>query len=133
MTTSRTTGVNLGPGVNESFIVAATRESDGQAFVQQLLGGQVHRWLDAIAEQRGHAEPIRTPRVSPRTTLPASVRLAIFERDAYRCRNCGDHHDLTIDHIVPVSRGGSDESTNLQTLCRPCNSSKGNRVYGDET
>ena len=53
----------------------------------------------------------------------------VFERDGYRCRHCGSgpFSDLTIDHVFPRSRGGSDEAENLQTLCRSCNSKKGAR------
>lgn len=35
--------------------------------------------------------------------------------------------DLSLDHIIPVSRNGRDREENLRTLCRPCNSKKGNR------
>lgn len=57
----------------------------------------------------------------------ASAR-EIYERDAYRCRECGDWHDLTIDHIIPRSKGGTNEETNLRVLCRSCNSKKGARM-----
>ncbi len=54
-------------------------------------------------------------------------RNAILERDGYRCCICGSTEDLTLDHIVPVSRSGSNGPDNLQTLCRSCNSRKGAR------
>ncbi len=63
-----------------------------------------------------------------RRAIPSDVRWTVFRRDGYHCRFCGSHHDLTIDHIYPVSRGGTNELTNLQTLCRSCNSSKGDAV-----
>jgi 5-methylcytosine-specific restriction endonuclease McrA len=44
-----------------------------------------------------------------------------------RCLACGRVAKLTVDHVVPVSRGGSDDISNLQPLCGPCNSRKGNR------
>lgn len=52
----------------------------------------------------------------------------VFERDGFRCQICGDWHDLTIDHIYPKSLGGTTELNNLQTLCRKCNSRKGNNI-----
>lgn len=52
----------------------------------------------------------------------------VMERDAYRCVVCGTHEDLTCDHIVPESKGGPTVFENLQTMCRPCNSSKGARA-----
>ncbi len=58
---------------------------------------------------------------------PISAELCrqVFERDAYRCRHCNGWLDLTVDHIVPESVGGTTVSENLQTLCRSCNSVKG--------
>ncbi len=43
-------------------------------------------------------------------------------------KECGVHEDLTVDHVIPLSRGGSDELSNLQFLCVEHNSSKGDRV-----
>ena len=60
-----------------------------------------------------------------RSAISGDVRWAIFRRDGYRCTACGSHQDLTIDHVWPVSRGGSNDASNLQTLCRSCNSRKG--------
>lgn len=51
----------------------------------------------------------------------------IFRRDGYRCLCCGTKKDLTVDHILALSCGGGNEETNLQTLCRACNSRKGAR------
>jgi len=52
------------------------------------------------------------------------LRLMIFYRDGNKCVQCPATSKLTIDHIIPVLRGGSDEPENLQTLCRSCNSQK---------
>ena len=55
-------------------------------------------------------------------------RAVLLERDGSACLVCGAGADLTIDHIVPISRGGSDDLSNLQVLCRRCNSSKKDRI-----
>jgi|694.fasta_scaffold14321_9 hypothetical protein len=56
------------------------------------------------------------------------VRHMIFQRDGNKCKNCNTTSNLTIDHIIPVKHGGTSEDTNLQTLCRKCNSSKGAKI-----
>jgi hypothetical protein len=54
----------------------------------------------------------------------------LLRRYKFECPKCGNKEidELTIDHIIPVSKGGSDDVQNLQILCKPCNSRKGNRL-----
>lgn len=62
-----------------------------------------------------------------RQPIPRKLRHEVFQRDGYRCRECGaskDETSLEIDHIVPVARGGTNDIDNLQTLCRECNRMK---------
>lgn len=67
----------------------------------------------------------------PNTYIPQSLRKAVFERDQYRCRQCGSWIDLCVDHIHPLSKGGAATLENLQTLCRPCNSRKHDKAIGE--
>lgn len=76
--------------------------------------------------QKLHAEPGYEPRA--RRHIPDSIRLAVYERDGWKCLHCGTTERLSLDHIHPWSLGGEDTLVNLQTLCRPCNSRKGARV-----
>jgi hypothetical protein len=55
------------------------------------------------------------------------LMLALIQRDGYRCVICDTIEDLTIDHIIPLSKGGTDELSNLRILCRTHNSSKGDK------
>jgi hypothetical protein len=65
---------------------------------------------------------------SLRTTISFRMRFLILQRDSYRCRICKTSGvKLEVDHIVPLSLGGSNEMHNLQALCVPCNRGKGNR------
>jgi len=52
-------------------------------------------------------------------------RLEIYTRDGFKCLICGVIDNLTLDHVIPRSKGGSNDSSNLQTLCNRCNSKKG--------
>jgi 5-methylcytosine-specific restriction endonuclease McrA len=49
----------------------------------------------------------------------------IFKRDSYTCQYCGSPKDLTMDHVIPKSRGGKTTWDNLITACKRCNAKKG--------
>lgn len=63
-----------------------------------------------------------------RKSIKPSLRFEIMKRDNYRCQMCGisakDGATLEIDHITPVAKGGSNDTDNLQVLCRDCNAGK---------
>ncbi len=66
-----------------------------------------------------------------RKPLSKKTRFEVLNRDNFTCRYCGVHAEsaeLAIDHILPVSRGGGDESINLVASCIPCNSGKSNKL-----
>jgi 5-methylcytosine-specific restriction endonuclease McrA len=100
----------------------------------------------------GRAEPIVTPehpsvcrsasvvveipaivRLHDMVKLPSKVRTppltrrSLLLRDSYRCAYCLEHAD-TIDHVVPRSRGGRHEWTNVVAACRHHNMQKGDRL-----
>lgn len=58
-------------------------------------------------------------------------RQSIKERWNYECAYCGSNEDLTLDHITPRSKGGSDSLTNVLCACRECNNSKGHQVWSE--
>jgi len=67
-----------------------------------------------------------------RVSLWEKIRSRIFERDQWACTYCGEvTSDLHCDHVVPVSKGGGNEDTNLTTACKHCNLSKGPKRLED--
>ncbi len=56
------------------------------------------------------------------------TRRNIMKRDRHTCQYCGIKSDLTLDHVMPKSRGGKDTWENLVTACNHCNVKKGNRT-----
>lgn len=66
----------------------------------------------------------------PHRRVPPT-RAAIMLRDAYTCQYCADKPGqaaLTVDHVIPRSRGGEHSWTNLATACKRCNQRKGNQT-----
>ena len=70
---------------------------------------------------------------APRIIFPRHVKNALFTAQKGKCSYCGRTNRiryLEIDHKFPLSRGGSNETDNLQLLCTPCNMRKG--IQSDE-
>lgn len=78
-------------------------------------------------------EVYQNPHVRRLPRKPVRIRYDILARDNYTCQYCGRKAPdvvLHIDHMVPVSKGGTDEPTNLITACADCNEGKGPRHSG---
>ncbi len=97
----------------------------------------IDRWRQARLQSRSNvvwgsfSEPDYSCKVRTtkrRSGLSLRKRWAVLERDNKKCVVCGasagDGVELEVDHIKPVSKGGSDELENLQTLCFDCNRGK---------
>lgn len=69
-----------------------------------------------------------TARRKANVKVPAKRRRDVFRRDGNICLKCGAKENLTIDHIVPVSKGGLSRMFNLQSLCSKCNGEKGDNI-----
>lgn len=66
-----------------------------------------------------------------RTSAVRFCRENVYIRDNYTCQYCGDRQplkELTLDHVIPASKQGPKNWTNVVTACRPCNQRKGNRT-----
>lgn len=70
-----------------------------------------------------------------RLSVARSIRFEVFKRDRFSCQYCGRRAPevvLHLDHIQPVSKGGSNEVLNLVTSCAECNLGKGAKVLSDD-
>jgi len=88
-------------------LIGATEPLELSAFADFLTFGRAETltWQDRLANRR----------------VPDSLRAAVLVRDGGRCRKCRRPINLEMDHIVPLSKGGETEESNLQVLCRRCN------------
>ena len=69
---------------------------------------------------------VRIPRDAHRRKI---TRRAVFARDRWTCQYCGhERGNLTVDHVVPRSKGGRSTWDNIVTCCAPCNRRKGDRL-----
>ena len=82
--------------------------------------------LDARAARRDPAGDLRqVPRDAHRRKI---TRRAVFARDSWTCQYCGSRSNLTVDHVIPRSKGGSSSWENIVASCAPCNRRKGDRL-----
>jgi len=73
--------------------------------------------------------------MTKRKAIPKSVRFEVFKRDSFTCQYCGRAAPdviLELDHILPVSKGGENDITNLITSCKACIQGKGARTLDDD-
>jgi holliday junction DNA helicase RuvB len=63
-----------------------------------------------------------------REGIPTAVRRAVWTRDAGMCAQCGSRERLEYDHIIPISKGGSNTERNIELLCEACNRAKSNAI-----
>jgi 5-methylcytosine-specific restriction endonuclease McrA len=69
---------------------------------------------------------VKIPRDAHRRKI---TRRAVFARDRWTCQYCGhERGNLTVDHVIPRSKGGGSSWDNIVTCCAPCNRRKGDRL-----
>src|SRR5881396_877170 len=99
----------------------------GKAEVIEKLGQQLHSATDTYPWP--HVIRLVAYVRVPRAVQRKISRRALFARDGWRCVYCGSASGrLTLDHIVPRSKGGDSVWENVVTSCAPCNLHKGNRT-----
>ena len=98
--------------------------------LEQLIGATDSIDMSALSDFVVFAQleqPIHSDRLAKKR-IPYRLRAEVLLRDSARCRRCRTPIRLEVDHIIPVSKGGKTEESNLQTLCRRCNRRKWKRL-----
>jgi Holliday junction DNA helicase RuvB len=63
-----------------------------------------------------------------RSSIPSEVRREVWRRDGGKCVKCGSRERLEYDHIIPVTKGGSNTARNIELLCEACNRTKSDLI-----
>ncbi len=92
--------------------------------------------FEAFDKERRHFERLKSKYESvqvgddltSRSRIPESVRIEVWRRDGGKCVRCGSRERLEYDHIIPVSKGGSDTARNIELLCEKCNREKSDKI-----
>jgi len=109
-------------------IVVATERYYAQTTDEEIESHNSSMMAPGLPSHYEEYTPKRSGNGYHKRKISPMVRREVFERDDYKCCACGSREDITIDHIYPESKGGSSDPSNLQTLCRVCNSKKGDAL-----
>jgi 5-methylcytosine-specific restriction endonuclease McrA len=87
-----------------------------------------HQWRERIEAMINNPKYIRHESLRLSHKEIKRLKSILYKGYGKRCNYCGSKHKLELDHIIPLSRGGSHRLSNLQILCRSCNAKKGARL-----
>jgi hypothetical protein len=104
-----------------------TDYSDHQMILQIMaLEDRERRQFERLTHRFSKAE--ETEKEGRREPIQEEVRIAVWRRDEGKCVKCGSREKLEYDHIIPVSKGGSNTERNIQLLCEKCNREKRDNI-----
>jgi len=107
--------ITNGPYDDEQFSLLILEEFDKE---RRLFEDLKRRHLSTDDQDQKHDRP----------RVPENIRIEVWRRDGGKCARCGSRENLEYDHIVPISKGGSNTARNIELLCEKCNRSKSNNV-----
>jgi len=92
----------------------------------QITNWEKHQNVEAMAKLKTN-NTLRKQNERNRKTLLENMYNGLNQSGFGKCAYCGQENELTLDHIIPVSKGGLDVIENFELICKECNSSKSNR------
>ncbi len=118
-------------GLEEKGIIKKTGDTNREGTLYQIfLPDEIKICQDLIKEKQTVELPLIDAKKEVDFYNIKENRLKIFERDNYKCTYCGKQltrFNATLDHILPVSKGGDNSFGNLTTACLHCNSQRNNQ------
>ena len=121
----RSAAINLFIEIDLSYTSPAGRNHYSSEY--QISTNKIYQIFQLIKEREEH----RRSKEYQRNILSSSMRYNVLKRNNFRCQICGrsaqDGVTLEVDHIIPISKGGKTEYSNLRTLCKDCNRGKSNK------
>ena len=115
----------------ESDRLGPATQEEAQLALRRYLAAERHA-LESLRREVEAMEKAPVENEFERTRIPDAVRLKVFLRDKGSCVRCGANLELQFDHIIPVSKGGSNTEANIQVLCAPCNLKKSDHIATPE-
>jgi hypothetical protein len=100
-------------------------EEESSLFVRQVVDGREERFERT---RKSIAREKRLEETESREPIPEETRQFVWRRDEGKCVLCGNQENLEFDHMIPVSKGGSNTERNLQLLCEECNRKKSDMI-----
>jgi hypothetical protein len=116
--------------------VITPEEDDELDKIRNILSDQLnpsqirdaHRRADEEIKNLAASQIESSENGNDRKPIPAEVRREVWRRDGGVCVKCGSRRNLEYDHIVPVSKSGSNTTRNIKLLCEACNRAKSNLI-----
>jgi 5-methylcytosine-specific restriction endonuclease McrA len=103
----------------------------GGYFVQDLrITGVTARWCSRYCQRKSHKATRRAVELGAAGTYTWAEVMRLYLKFG-GCAYCGGSEDIQPDHVVPLSRGGSNSITNVVPACGPCNSDKGSKSLAE--
>lgn len=123
---------------DEAEAVLTRLVSDGSgSWVAKPSGPQGGRPSEVFVVSKAAPKVVQVIKTKPRRKgISKRVRFEVFKRDNWSCQYCGSQSPnvkLHVDHITPVSKGGTNDLENLTTSCIDCNLGKGARELDDDS